>query len=335
MKEELVCYLALFLISSLSFLGAGGCTQQQVVKPPAGETISPVAVVSPTYLLRTRMPETRLIATASPSVTLSAMSTHTSVPTTKPTETQTWSPAPKLPPQKAQALVRDLLENNGGCRLPCWWGMTPGQTDWNTAKYYLDTFVKDIEVYQEGQIKQGDESIQWTSYRIHYVSQSNEENVFIVGVMKGIVQEIWIGGNAVRKLFLLGHLLSNYGPPDEVYIKAHRYTNEGGPLPFTFLLNYSSHNFWAEFNLDGEVEWSSIKGCPQSIEPRIWLGSPERKWELSNLLVHVFGPSIPNAPKYPILTLSEATGMDLETFTEVFKDPNNTKCLETPADLWF
>ncbi len=33
-----------------------------------------------------------------------------------------------LPTGEAQKMVQELLENNAGCRLPCWWGIVPGKT---------------------------------------------------------------------------------------------------------------------------------------------------------------------------------------------------------------
>ncbi len=34
------------------------------------------------------------------------------------------------------------------------------------------------------------------------------------------------------------------------------------------------------------------------------------------------------------MPLAQATEMDIETFYQTFKNPNNTECLETPAELW-
>jgi hypothetical protein len=38
--------------------------------------------------------------------------------------------------------------------------------------------------------------------------------------------------------------------------------------------------------------------------------------------------------KYQVMTLKYAAGMDMETFTNTFKDPNNRKCIETPLHMW-
>jgi hypothetical protein len=253
-----------------------------------------------------------------------------STSTLTPTSILIWTPVFTLSPQKAHAFVRNLLENNGGCELPCWWGMVPGKTDWNTAKQHLETFVKSIEPNGEGQIIKDDLPIHWADFLVRYEIDDGIEDSFNVSVENGIIEEFLVG------VFRLDRLLSSNGPPDEVYISAHRVTSEGGPPPFYFLVYYGQKGFWAQYDLNGEVAGNIIKGCPQSIDPaRIWLGSPKNKWKKEDLWDYVFGPPIASwAPRYPILTLKEATGMDLDTFTNTFKDPNNPKCIETSAKLW-
>ena len=36
-----------------------------------------------------------------------------------------WTPLPDLTIDEARENLRNLLETNGGCDLPCWWGITP------------------------------------------------------------------------------------------------------------------------------------------------------------------------------------------------------------------
>ena len=75
-----------------------------------------------------------------------ALITETPVPTasriqptlaSKPTLT---SPAPQVTPvstlttSERTSLVQEMLKTNGGCELPCWWGIVPGQTDWQALK---------------------------------------------------------------------------------------------------------------------------------------------------------------------------------------------------------
>lgn len=254
--------------------------------------------------------------------------------TSIPTQTPTWTPSPTLSRRAAYALVQDLLENNGGCQLPCWWGITPGITNWDQARHFLETFVIEIKQNWKGTVIIDGVPVQQADYYITYEIERDVKSRIYVLVENGIVEETVIGGRGSQRSFRLHQLLTNYGPPSDVFIRAHRYTNDGSPPPFDFVLYYARNHFWAHFRLTGRLVGDKLEGCPQSIDPRIWVGAPDQEWTLVALFDYVFGPPIPGFPAYPTLTLKKATGMDLETFTNIFKDPDNQSCLETPADLW-
>ena len=304
----------------LALLGLAGCIQtgptrgQREVKITSTRALLPAPLASST-------------PTPTPSATL--------MPSATPTVTSilTWTPAPTLSRQDAYALVQDLLKNNGGCKLPCWWGITPGQTDWSMARHFLETFVVQIgQGWEETVVKDG-VSIQQVAYYITYQVE-NGTAISYVFIENSIVREIEFGEDGAQQSFRLYQLLADYGPPDEVYISAHRVTSDGSPPPFGFILNYAQKHFWADFHLDGKVTGEKVIACPQSADPRIWAGLPEREWTSDALFNYVFGPPVPGFPRYPVLTLKEATGMSLESFTNIFEDPDNQSCLETPADLW-
>ena len=108
-----------FLLLSL-FLVTTGCSNRAVLitlqTTPTIVASTPVSTLTPTKPLLT------LTRISTP--TLTPLLTNT--PTSKPTPT-------RFPPEQAELMVLDLLENNGGCLLPCWWGIVPGQTTWEEA----------------------------------------------------------------------------------------------------------------------------------------------------------------------------------------------------------
>jgi hypothetical protein len=320
------------LFGILIILMLASCVQTGSTDDQPHTTITSTWVFLSTPLVTQQIPTvTKLPASPTPQISPSA----TPLPSQNPTITliPTWTPAPPLARHEAYALVQDLLENNGGCRLPCWWGITPGETDWDTARHFLETFVVQIEQgWEEAVIKDG-VSIQQAAYYITYEIESGTAISYIF-VENSLVREIEFGEAGAQQGFRLDQLLTNYGPPNETFISAHRYTNDGSPPPFSFILNYAGKHFWADFHLDGKVIGDYVVGCPQSINPRIWVGTAERVWTADALFDYVFGPAVPGFPRYPVLTLKEATGMDIETFTTIFANPDNQKCLETPADLW-
>src|SRR6185436_4057409 len=83
---------------------AAGCIQvtNEVVTPSLGSSVFP---------------------TMTPTLTLNPTNTSTIVPT--------------LPAEGAWTKLLELLANNGGCRLPCLWGITPGKSTYKEAQAIL------------------------------------------------------------------------------------------------------------------------------------------------------------------------------------------------------
>lgn len=84
-------------------------------------------------------------ATAFPRTTLPVSPTSepitTSILTLNPTNTPgiTPIPVPTLTGEQRDRFLEDMLETNGGCELPCWWGGTivPGKTTLGEAKRFF------------------------------------------------------------------------------------------------------------------------------------------------------------------------------------------------------
>jgi hypothetical protein len=70
------------------------------------------------------------IRTSTPSMTIEAQNTYTPeatmTETPRPTQTGTATMIPTMSKDSAFEYIEDLYADNGGCELPCWWGITPG-----------------------------------------------------------------------------------------------------------------------------------------------------------------------------------------------------------------
>src|SRR3990172_6047576 len=115
--------IALFLSLVYMLGGATGCT----AFPAHEETLEYMPTERPTIL----PPE-------------AALAEQTLMPlpaaTLGPTLTPVWTPRPTLAEAEAAQALRDLIMTNGGCGLPCVWGLTPGETTWRDAEAILLTF---------------------------------------------------------------------------------------------------------------------------------------------------------------------------------------------------
>jgi hypothetical protein len=185
--------------------------------PPATTPVVVVASSTATVL------PTQIPASQTSTTTRTPTSTQTRVPrptaTSLPTKTATPTKYPTLDAQGRMNFVMQALKTNGGCQLPCWWGITPGKTTW---KEMVDTFVKEgIGFYQEGQPD------------LHFVTQDNYQvNAIDVTFQRknDLVQGIDIRSEyyyllaqpehaEAWKNYTFDQVLSQYGVPTQVYLE--------------------------------------------------------------------------------------------------------------------
>jgi hypothetical protein len=229
-------------------------------------------------------------------------------------------------------MALELLENNNGCKLPCWWGVTPGQTEWQTAYQFLRMFDSDPYFFSNSE---------FGFYEVHIPLPIEVFGNSIMGqfyfVQNGIVVRIdahvAIGDIADGYLnqYTLPEFLTTYGQPTEVWLSTYPGAGEGGSLPFSVILFYPKQGIVAKYGSNGGEYEDFVRGCPQE-NPVSYLQvlPPGSKKTFEKTMV---GTSALSAWRY--LSLEEATGLDVATFYETFKYQDNTTCLETPAEKWY
>jgi hypothetical protein len=239
----------------------------------------------------------------------------------------TLTPLPTLLPDEAQAIVIELLETNAGCRLPCWWGITPGQTTWEEALRFLERFALRISIYlgQDGM------------YADVYFPVPREVpyayNLWqYYMIQEGIVEEIEVYNYDFANHTYLPEFLETYGQPEEVWVRTYRPEHMGNE-PFEIALFYPQQGILMNTpgGGGGGVEGNVIRNCLRDMNwPFLYLWSPERQITFAEAEEkYLSGPD-----SGYFLPLFDATGMTVAEFYENFKDPNTTACLETPLDLW-
>jgi len=246
-----------------------------------------------------------------------------------------------------RAFVLQMLQDNGGCQLPCWWGFTPGETSWKTAEVFFLSYGKRI-----------DEHVSRSTRRMYYsVDFAIPDHDVYIGqtyiVSGNVIDMIWVIARTSRNgeivygdatyaedlhAYMVPQILASYGKPEQVLIATYAVAPEPW-IPFDMLLFYPDQGILARYYGPIENEErnvvpveESIRMCPHRTEFVLWLWSPED--EVS--LVDVAGTGLGITPEglYYHRPLEEATGMSIDEFYEIFVQPGNQACLETPADLW-
>lgn len=231
-----------------------------------------------------------------------------------------------LSPTQAQELILDLLQNNGGCKLPCWWGITPGKTSWEEAKSFLETFASKISASGPPN------NFSAAAFFLGVPKEISSITMIATGfeVQDGIVEQISSHDFEGISAYHLPQFLSTYGPPSEVWLYTSSYMAEAtAGLPFIVILFYPKQGILAAYSTDGEPGAKLIVGCLKQ-NPSLRLWSPKEALTFQKA-ANMFNWDVNDPPTLP---LAEATDLTVEEFYQTFKSPSEIPCLETPAELW-
>ena len=286
---------------------------------------SPTIVIPTTTYIST--PKSTLLKT----IPVTSTHTFTPSPTNLPTLTYTstplptWTPLSTLEPSAALSFVIDLLQDNAGCKLPCWWGITPGKTTWVEAQHFLESFS-----YSYG-IRGAPNDYQVAEFGTP-LSRSLGADPYAFGIRDGIIEDIFkIYFGNITASYNLVEMLNTYGQPDDILISAYyepRYSN----YMVVVAIFYLRTGILVRYNDNGGgLAGDKIEVCPQEATyPHLALWAPSLNLSLSEASSRYLDTR--NWPAYR--TIQEAAGMSIEAFYSTFLEPNNQLCLELSANDW-
>lgn len=270
------------------------------------------------------------------SATIKSTQTPTQNPSTQtPVPSPTWTHLPTLSLGEAEKAIAKLLVSNGGCELPCWWGMIPGETRWDEAEQFLNTFTTSIGQGQQGTHQEDDGYHFHTNYTVHYIiSGHTNEGLALFSIRDGIIIGIDIDSPGNEFDYQLYQLLSSYGLPQAVYVLT--YPNVPfDVLPFRILIHYSNQGIYAIYEYPAENDGNTITSCPDASGPSLHLDSPNQPYKKYLMPFEDSAKRLMGVNENNLLVdLQTATQMDITTFYETFKNPEVRECLKTPTHLW-
>lgn len=255
--------------------------------------------------------------------------------TPRPSPSPTWTPLPTLSSIEAEQTVVELLKFNAGCRLPCWWGITPGETRWDESEQFLSTFAVRIGQGQERAFQEGDGFHYYTNYSvIYFIPEQNTEGRTVYSVRDGIIIGFSVDSQGNEFSYQLHQLLSVYGQPQEVYILTYP-SVPFDVLPFRILVRYPEQGIYAIYEYPAKNDGNTITSCPDSRGPSLHLDSPNQPYEKYLIPFEETAKRLMGVNENDSLVdLQTATQMDVKTFYEIFKFPDLGLCLKTSANLW-
>lgn len=267
------------------------------------------------------------------------------IPKIRPTTTIT--PFPSLSTAEVDELIDELMKTNGGCELPCWWGMTPGITSKQEAQLFFKQFEGGVGFSQF--VKSGgtiSDVNRNTGFKVSVGFTWEEDVLWYLDIsaffytrpeFSRSLNQLEIDNPLYYEImadYTLENVLSEYGQPSQVFVKTYNLDPRWYPtntqllyLDKGILFGYQSRN--TMFDIGGGEIW--ISTCPsiglitlRLFKPSVYSSNPS--------LADIFGFNYSGYSGYKYL--ENATNMTVEEFTEVFQNPNCDVLLETPAEIW-
>jgi len=319
-----------------------GCISEETQLTPE----EPTAVIESSTMTPT-VTEVSMIPTSTSTLMPTQTSKPTAImipsatPTITPSTTATAIRVPTLTTTEEQVLYQELMTTNGGCDLPCWWGIELGESLESVNQKFInlgmpwlgiDNSYK-VESDQMGTFRTGSfvEDGTQISYRLSVYTEFHELNNAVEYIYINVNRPIYDFGQQeiIRdwEQYYLNSFLQRYGKPTQVYFRI-RTVSDFMVLPqFSVSLLYREKGLAITYHIDAiwlDEAYTQAELC-LNIENL-------RALELSlfdpdgyDIWGYQFAPYLDE--RYKALTWEAEIGMPLDTFYETYQHPENLNCL--------
>jgi hypothetical protein len=244
---------------------------------------------------------------------------------------------PTLSAAEESALLSELLATNGGCELPCWWGIVPGETNVDTARNDLTS-----------------KGFRWGEDNSAGMRVADDFGVFIEFEIEGaIIQSIGASGGyltgtkdslAYSRAFARGWqrysvagMLNRHGIPTRVLVYSPFRADPGGGPSYHLLVFYESLGIEIEYRGNAEqINGGRYRACPdlEDIwEIGLFLYQPDRVDNVVERVLPAESVSYIAGPEtgYEKISWEQATGTSLQFFYDTFRTTDNDMCIDFRA----
>jgi hypothetical protein len=224
--------------------------------------------------------------------------------------------------------------------LPCWWGLTPDETTWATAKQFLVQMgARSGDVSRPtGRVGHGtgglDLEDEGVVLRVEFVERAGlveSMRIHSEGYLDPLAfQSVWAH-------YFPRQVMLRYGQPSRVWVEtAFRVPeSQGETMPYSLWLYYDQLGFL--IRTSGAVKYDAIYHiCPDARTETegmngidMFLQSAEDRTPLEEASGMPAGEEM----EY-IRPIEQAAGLAVDDFYKLFADSNGPACFETPRDIW-
>ena len=240
-------------------------------------------------------------------------------------------------PEDALAFTINMQETNGGCELPCWWGITPGETTSRAAMQILFPVKNYMEIFPGFFNGRGElDSLLLDSYsnlRVDLSFAGKEQPVNSIAVYSFIPSSAQHTQyhNSWRRYFLY-ELLTQLGKPSDVWLGFGRYSAEDQRLTrathfYELYVLYQDLGIISRYMGPAVTGGVNNRACPTLEQVRdLYLFIKDRSAE------RLIGP--PGEQFTDARSLDKISNMSVEQFYQAALNSKQSFCIESPAKLW-
>ena len=241
-----------------------------------------------------------------------------------PASTPTTTPAPTLSPDQEGDFLSSLMSSNGGCELPCWWGITPGQTGAQEARdLFASQGIDDWVVSFDGTY-----ALMGLGYSRTDQSYYSDVNVQF-GIEDNVIEYSSIDGSYRRELnsllirdwhaYSLAEVLDRYGMPPYVEFAEV----ENSPY-YRLVLSYELLGIEITYIMPFEpLDDGKEKICFDLEHTDFISLILYPPGQASDILVSIIPNRLDNYISWEV-----TTGLDIEAFQQLFENGSNPPCVE-------
>ncbi len=240
--------------------------------------------------------------------------------------TPTFASLLPLPNGDPPSIVGRLLEGNQGCRLPCWWGMIPGELTWQMALSHLEPIT--LRTSSVDDSRHPGSSFHQVVYPLPDSERAGASAVLDLAARGGVIVRI-VAPPPHMGYYTAAMVTRDYGVPTEAYVWTFSEPREGS-LPFGLVLVYRDARFVADFYAEGRIRNGNVEGCVDQSEATITAWSPGDDQLLQGLR-GLQDEGILAQVHYE--KIADATGVKMDLLPSLLNE-SSPFCLSTPASDW-
>lgn len=281
---------------------------------------------------------------------------HITQPTVTPALfTPTLSPitaslTPELTPTFTSEQIADnlatLMAENGGCELPCWWGIVPGEAKIETIpERFIPLGLVELQEWEQLYVVLRTQRLVWLEEWKELHASGSGSSIFVwFDVKNDTIQSIEVRGAVQRAgsieefaddwgRYSLDQVLTRYGMPAHVFVY-YPWLSGPGPAFYHLFLFYDALGIQIDYvgSAQHAVDGKS-QACPLlsgMIEINLFLYQPG---EIDNVIELIIPPETvsfvgPEDVVYDLMSWEQAVGTSLQSFYETFKDSDNNNCFD-------